>query len=187
MASWVTRMLSWPGNAFSLGEADASDFAATCRVARRMSLQKANHGAVVVVVELFAKFNCSTGEYEDRRYNFYTHRGTGDFNNMKNLKAAYVNGERVDKGDLISCGRLVVHEERVTAIDNSDNREASTARYRPIAWDEAEFSGSHLMPSFDATAADCAEAVPDSTAQRIERELEEEEDLDPHGDHVVVL
>jgi hypothetical protein len=146
-------MLSWPANAFSLGEADASDFAATCRVARRMSMQRANQGAVIVVVELFAKFNHNTGEYEDRRYNFYTHRGTGDFNNMKNLKAAYMNGERVDNTDQASCARLITHEERVEFV-KPNNRE--TPRYHPIAWDEAEFSGSQLMPTFDTTASDVA-------------------------------
>jgi hypothetical protein len=158
MVNWVTRALSWPVSALSTGEADASDFGATCRVARRMSIKKANQGATIVVVELHSQFNSKTGEYEDRRYNFYTYRGHGDFNDIENLKAAYVNGMRIDKADKASSSRVTTRQERV---DFHAPREVSTARYRPVAWDESDLVGSKLMPASDVLAGDVADSGSD--------------------------
>src|SRR5580658_1576186 len=131
--NWVTRALSWTASASSLSDADASDFGATCRIARSMSLKKGNQGAIIVVVELYSKFNSKTGEYEDRRYNFYTYRSQGDFNDIDNLKAAYMNGVRIDNADKASACRMATHQERV---DFDKPAVASTARFHPVAWDD---------------------------------------------------
>ena len=109
MMGFIDRLLRWRKGETVIGTADASDFDATLRSARHMSEHRDNRNSVVVVVELGSEFNVKTGMYGDQRYNYYTFRSGDDFHRIANLKAAYLNGRRVDDMDRGLSTRLVTH------------------------------------------------------------------------------
>ena len=109
MSGWLNRILNRITHEPDLAHLDPTDLASTLNAARHISRRRENRGTVVVVVEIAAEFNVATGCYGDYRYNFYTYRGARDFDDMKNLKAAFLDGERVDANDRCNSGHLVTH------------------------------------------------------------------------------
>lgn len=75
---------------------DPANLEETLLAAQRLSMHNDNWDAVIVVVEHSSLLDATTGFYLQRRFNYYTYRGLGDYNKLTNLKAAYCNGRRVD-------------------------------------------------------------------------------------------
>ncbi|MGO8673130.1 MAG: hypothetical protein ACLQVD_17455 [Capsulimonadaceae bacterium] len=114
MDPWMNKVFGFRDGDVKIRRPDATDFDLTLTAARQLSMHPENRDNTVVVVELGSDFDVRTGTYVRNRYNFYTHRGAGDFNAIYNLKAAYLNGRRVDTINNTNSSRLVVHRSPVT-------------------------------------------------------------------------
>jgi len=109
MIRWMNKVFRFGGKAADLGRPDPTNLEATLNAAQHMSMNRENRDETIVVVEMAARFNVSTGQYLDRQFNYYTNRGSRDFNEIGNLKAAFRNGVRVDTLDRANSGRMAIH------------------------------------------------------------------------------
>lgn len=107
--NWINKVLRFRKLDLNVTRPNAAHLDTTMEAARHMSRNSANRDVVIVVVEMAARFNVSTGQYLDREYNYYTHRGERDFNEISNLKAAFCNGQRFDDQDSCNSSRKAFH------------------------------------------------------------------------------
>jgi len=128
MNQLMSRIFGLRQGSANVGRPDPTDFDATLVAAREVSLHGDNRNDVIVIVEMGAEFNPNTGSYVRHRYNFYTYRGQKEFNQIANLKAAFVNGKRVDTIDRANSGRIASH-----VIPTTIYREISIADGDPLA------------------------------------------------------
>jgi len=106
MANWLNRVLHHDKQETEIGRSDPTNLLATLDSARQTSLHPDNFNDVIVVVDMGAVIDAKTGPHVRQRFNFYTYRGAGDYNKMVHLKAAYVNGMRVDTLTTEMSGRV---------------------------------------------------------------------------------
>lgn len=107
MANWLSRLTHHhEKKETEVGKSDPTDLLSTCQSACHMSLHPDNVDDVIVVQEMGSLVDRKVSPRIQLRYNFYTYRSGGDFNKLPNLKAAYMNGKRVDTLDHEMSGRV---------------------------------------------------------------------------------